>query len=284
MGVVVGRPSDVVGRRRWRYKPLVSPTPHNLAVVNYLITQTIAVAMSLKDYRLLTFDVYGTLVDWESGIVSALSPVLAANNATTKFTKTEILTVYSTLEKEQQSKTPEMIYSTLLATIYPTLLNQLGLPPPTDAECATFGESIGLWPPFPDTVAALHRLRRQYKLVVLSNVDRASFAKTNAGSLQGFAFDQVITAQDVGSYKPDLRNFRFMLDAVRERFAVQSGEVLQTAQSQFHDHAPARKVGVKSVWIVRPGAAMGNVDPAEEIYDWKFDTLGEMADALEAEP
>lgn len=91
----------------------------------------------------------------------------------------------------------------------------------------------------------------------------------------------VITAQDVGGYKPDLRNFEYMLDAVKEEFGVEREQVLQTAQSQFHDHQPAKKVGVKSVWIVRPGAIMGNV--GEEIYDWKFDTLGDMADAVEKE-
>ncbi|KAJ9220713.1 hypothetical protein DTO027B5_2240 [Paecilomyces variotii] len=233
----------------------------------------------LSDYRLLSFDVYGTLVDWEAGILSALQPALSQANA--NYTPEQILTMYQALESEQQTITPEMPYSQLLATIYPLLAQNLNLPPATEADCRQFSNSIAHWPVFPDTVDALRRLSKHYKLVVLSNVDRDSFAKTNAGSLQNFPFDMIITAQDVGGYKPDLRNFEYMLDAVKREFGVEREQVLQTAQSQFHDHQPAKKVGVKSVWIVRPGAIMGNV--GEEIYDWRFDTLGDMADAVEKE-
>ncbi|KAL3482156.1 HAD-like domain-containing protein [Aspergillus californicus] len=232
----------------------------------------------LQDYRLLTFDVYGTLVDWEGGILAALEPSLAKNSASGKFSREHILHAYHDLERSQQIKTPSMLYSDVLATVHAPLLKNLGLPAPTAEESKTFGESIGNWPAFPDTVAALHELKKFYKLVVLSNVDKVSFAKTNRGSLQGVEFDLIITAQDVGSYKPDLQNFKYMLETVKEKFGVQREEVLQTAQSQFHDHHPAKKSGIKSVWIVRPGATMGNLE--ENIFDWKFDTLGEMAAAV----
>lgn len=234
---------------------------------------------SLSDYRLLTFDVYGTLVDWESGILSAFQPTLDEHNA--HFSPEKILHVFHDLERDQQAQTPDMPYSNLLTTIHPALAQRLGLPTPTEQQSKSFGESVGNWPAFPDTVPALHRLSKHYKLVVLSNVDRESFAKTNAGSLQGFPFDLVITAQDVGSYKPDLRNFEYMLSAVKSKFEVDRNQVLQTAQSQFHDHHPAKKSGIKSAWIVRPGAIMGNVK--DTVYDWRFDTLGEMADALEGQ-
>ncbi|RJE21457.1 dehalogenase [Aspergillus sclerotialis] len=233
----------------------------------------------LSDYRLLAFDVYGTLVDWESGILSAFQPTLDEHNA--HFSPEKILHIFHDLEHDQQARTPDMPYSNLLATIHPALAQRLGLPAPTEQQSKTFGESVGSWPVFPDTVSALHRLSKHYKLVVLSNVDRESFAKTNAGSLQGFPFDLVITAQDIGSYKPDLRNFEYMLSAVKSKFNVDRNQVLQTAQSQFHDHHPAKKSGIKSVWIVRPGAIMGNVK--DTVYDWRFDTLGEMADALEGQ-
>ncbi|KAL6238315.1 hypothetical protein BDW75DRAFT_201987 [Aspergillus navahoensis] len=237
--------------------------------------------MSLSSYRLLTFDVYGTLVDWESGIIGALQPSLQKNPASTNLTRSQILHAYHALEKDQQTKTPSMLYSDVLATIHAPLCSKLNLPPPTEQESKAFGESIGSWPAFPDTVAALRRLQKKYKLVVLSNVDRESFSKTNKGSLEGFDFDLILTAQDVGSYKPDLRNFEFMLSAVKEKFGIEKGQVLQTAQSQFHDHHPAQKVGIRSVWIARPGAVMGNLE--DNIFDWKFDTLGEMADAVERE-
>ncbi|OJJ37983.1 hypothetical protein ASPWEDRAFT_27298 [Aspergillus wentii DTO 134E9] len=233
--------------------------------------------MSLSAYRLLSFDVYGTLVDWEGGILAALQPLL--NKSTEKYSRQHLLTVYHELEREQQTQTPDMPYSQLLATIYAPFAARLSLPAPSEEESQEFGNSVGKWPAFPDTIDALKRLAKQYKLVVLSNVDRGSFAKTNAGSLQGFPFDLIITAQDVGSYKPDLRNFEYMLGSVKDKFGVTPEQVLQTAQSQFHDHHPAKKMGLKSVWIVRPGATMGNLE--DNIYDWKFDTLGEMADALE---
>ncbi|KAJ5091399.1 2-haloalkanoic acid dehalogenase [Penicillium alfredii] len=233
----------------------------------------------LSDYQLLCFDVYGTLIDWEGGILAALQPTLA--NANEQFSREHLLTVFHELESKQQRLTPDMPYSQLLATVHPHLAERLGLPPPSAADNTRFGDSVGNWPAFPDTVAALRRLAQHFKLVVLSNVDRDSFAKSNAGGLQGIPFDLVITAQDIGSYKPDPRNFEYMLRAVQDTFGIEPDRILQTAQSQFHDHRTAREVGIKSVWIERPGATMGNLD--EPIFDWRFDTLGEMADALEKE-
>jgi 2-haloalkanoic acid dehalogenase type II len=233
----------------------------------------------LSEYRLLSFDVYGTLVDWEGGILAAFQPTLDKNNA--QISTENLLCAYHALEREQQSKSPGMPYYEILTTIHPQLAQSLGLAAPSQAESIAFGESVGDWPAFPDTVDALKRLSKQYKLAVLSNVDRASFAKTNAGSLQGFKFDLIITAQDVGFYKPDLRNFERMLQTVEKNFDIQPSQVLQTAQSQFHDHHPAKKIGIKSVWIERPGATMGNM--SENVYSWRFNTLGDLADALEAD-
>jgi 2-haloalkanoic acid dehalogenase type II len=232
----------------------------------------------LSDYQLLCFDVYGTLIDWENGILAALQPLLATS--TTEFSRKHLLTLYQELESEQQRITPDMPYSELLATVHPRLATRLGLLTPSDADNQRFGASVGSWPAFPDTVDALQRLSKHYKLVVLSNVDRASFARSNAGSLQGFPFDRIITAQDVGSYKPDARNFAYMKATVQAEFGVRPEKILQTAQSQFHDHRPARQAGIGSVWIERPGATMGNT-VGEPIFDWRFDTLGDMADALE---
>ncbi|KAE8393824.1 HAD-like domain-containing protein [Aspergillus alliaceus] len=219
----------------------------------------------LQDYRLLTFDVYGTLVDWEGGLLAALQPSLNKNDA--QYSREHILRIFDELERDQQARTPEMQYSDLLSVIHPALLQKLGLDTPTEEESKAFGETVGHWPAFPDTVDALKRLSKHYKLVVLSNVDRESFAKTNAGSLEGFPFDLVLTAQDIGSYKPDLKNFNYMLAAVKEKFGVEPGQVLQTANSQFHDHHPARKMGIKSVWIVRPGATTGK-SLRLRLYQW----------------
>lgn len=230
----------------------------------------------LTDYRLLSFDVYGTLIDWETGILYGLKPLYEHVD----LERGQVLELYHELEMEQQVKTPDMPYSQVLAAIYPQFATKLGLEPPTAQESEKFGRSVGQWPAFPDTVDALRRLSKHYKLLVLSNVDKESFSASTAGALEGFRFDKVITAQDVGSYKPDHRNFEHMLEVAQSEFGVGKEQVLQTAQSQFHDHHPAKKLGIKSVWIERRGT-MGNRQ--EEIYDWRFETLRDMADAVEQE-
>ncbi|KIW66177.1 haloacid dehalogenase, type II [Phialophora macrospora] len=234
----------------------------------------------LGDFQLLSFDVYGTLIDWEAGILSGLKPLIEQQGGTARLSRSQALDIYHELEREQQSATPGMPYSQLLTTIYPQFAARLGLLKPSTQDSETFGRSVGQWPAFPDTVDALRRLQRYYKLVILSNVDRESFQASNDGPLGGVVFDKIITAEDIGSYKPDLRNFEYLLRSVQEDFGVEKNQVLQTAQSQFHDHHPAKKMGIKSVWIERHGT-MGNRQ--EEIYDWKFATLGLMADAVEME-
>jgi 2-haloalkanoic acid dehalogenase type II len=233
----------------------------------------------LSDFRLLSFDVYGTLIDWDTGVVNGFQPLI--DNAGASITRAEILKAYEECEHTQQAKTPNLPYDQLLTTIYPVVAARLGLPAPTPEQATAFGQSVGSWPAFPDTVEALRRLGKHYKLLVLSNVDVESFKKCNAGPLEGVEFDAIITAQDVGSYKPDPRNFEYMLREVQERFGIAKEQVLQTAQSQYHDHRQARKQGIKSSWIVRPGEVEENLEDA--IYDWKFDTLKDMADALDAE-
>ena len=237
----------------------------------------------LTDYSLLSFDVYGTLIDWEKGVLEALKPLLA-KDPDREVTSKQLLETYEKNEKMQQKSTPDMVYSQLLATIHPLIAAELGLPEPTTEESKLFGQAIGSWSPFPDTVDALKRLSKTYKLVVLSNVDRESFSATNAGPLKGVNFDAILTAQDIGSYKPDRRNFEYMMRVAKEKFGIEKGQILKTAQSQHHDHTPASKLGIKSVWIARSGAVMGyGGKDSEAIYDWKFETLGQMADAVDKE-
>ncbi|CAN6631624.1 hypothetical protein TRVA0_013S01178 [Trichomonascus vanleenenianus] len=233
----------------------------------------------LSDFNVLSFDCFGTIIDWETGILAALQPLLDAHNV--KCSREDLIRVYHECEVEQQQRTPSLPYSELLATILPRLANKLNLPTPSAAVSEAFGASIGSWPAFPDSVAALHQLSKHYKLVILSNVDRKSFGKTNTGPLEQFPFDLIITAQDVGTYKPNQRNFEYMLREVKEKFGVEKAQVLQTAHSQYHDHHPSRRMGIKSCWIVRPGGLMG--DAEEEFFDWKFNTLGDMAVAVDAE-
>ncbi|KAJ8112731.1 hypothetical protein OPT61_g4968 [Boeremia exigua] len=234
----------------------------------------------LTDFKLLSFDVYGTLIDWERGALTALQPMLEKSDATNLDQK-HILEIFHEVESQVEKQHPDWKYSQVLTAVHPQLCSRLNLVNSSEEESKAFGASVGSWPAFPDTVAALQRLSKTYKLVVLSNVDNASFAAGNAHGLEGFKFDAVYTAQDIGSYKPDLRNFEYMLSHVGSELGVSKEEVLQTAQSQYHDHHPAKEIGLKSAWIYRPGAVMGNRE--DPVYTWKFDTLADMADAVERE-
>ena len=224
----------------------------------------------LKDFKLLSFDVYGTLIDWERGALEAFQPMLDKHEKHDLSPK-HILKTMHPIEAECEAEHPTWKYSKILTAIHPTICEKLGLSAPTQAESEAFGNSVGPWPAFPDTVEALKRLSKHYKLVVLSNVDNESFSAGNAHGLEGFKFDAIFTAENIGSYKPSHKNFEYMLKRVKEDFGIEKHEVLQTAQSQFHDHHPAKEIGLKSSWIYRPGATMGNRD--DPVYDWKFDTL-----------
>lgn len=172
-----------------------------------------------------------------------------------------------------------MLYATVVSTAYERIAAKLGASyTPEEAQAA--GASVGRWEPFPDTVEALRRLSKHCRLIVLSNVDKDSFAPTKQSLEHGFTFDKVLTAQEIGSYKPDPRNFEFMLAVALNEFGVPKSQVLVTAQSLIHDHVPANRLDIRSVWIDRQGGGL----KAENVkYDWRFATLGEMADALEAE-
>jgi len=234
----------------------------------------------LTDFKLLSFDVYGTLIDWEAGALTALQPMLKKSGKGDMERK-HVLQVMHKIEARVEKEYGTLKYSEVLTMVLPELCEALGLDKPSEEESKQFGASIGYWPGFADIPEALQRLSKYYKLVVLSNVDNDSFQVGNANGLKGYKFDAVYTAQNIGSYKPDPRNFEYMLKHVKEEFGVEKHEVLQTAQSQYHDHHPAKDMGIKSSWIYRPGAVMGNRD--DPVYNWKFDTLADMADAVEKE-
>src|SRR5262249_50448650 len=163
--------------------------------------------MKLTDFKALTFDCYGTLIDWESGMIEALAPL--ARRVSRTLSRDEILEAHSRHESAQQHWTPTRRYSELLAIVYKRLAEEWGVAA-TWTEAQTYGQSIKDWPPFPDSAEALQYLKKHYKLVILSNVDNHSFASSNA-KLK-VAFDAVYTAEDIGSYKPSPRNFEYMLE------------------------------------------------------------------------
>lgn len=207
--------------------------------------------MKLQDFSTLTFDCYGTLIDWETGILNGLR--LLAGRSRRELDDDAMLEAHARCESRRQAATPERLYRHILADVYGDLAAEWGVG--FDAEEARgYGESVGEWPAFEDSAEALAYLKRHYRLVVLSNVDRRSFAFSNARL--GVAFDAVYTAEDVGAYKPSDRGFLRML-AELGAVGVGRGEILHTAESMFHDHVPAARLGLASCHIYRRHGRVG---------------------------
>jgi 2-haloalkanoic acid dehalogenase type II len=238
--------------------------------------------MKLSDFKVLTFDCYGTLIDWESGILNALHPLVAKANG--KKTRDAVLEAFARHESAQEEETAAMPYSQLLSMVYGRLAKEWQASV-TLEESNIFGASVPDWPEFADSVEALQYLKQHYKLVILSNVDRISFRSSNARLK--VAFDAIYTAQDVGSYKPNLRNFEYMLRRLKEDFGFQKTDILHTAQSLFHDHAPAKQFDLASAWIDRRHAASGwgaTMPPAgTPKYDYRFESMAALVNAHQRE-
>lgn len=233
--------------------------------------------MKLTDFKALTFDCYGTLIDWETGMFEGLKPL--TSRLATSPTRNQVLEAHARHESAQQSQTPARIYRELLPIVYKRLAEEWGLPVSWD-ECIAYGQSVKNWPAFPDSAEALQYLKQHYKLVILSNVDNESFAASNA-KLK-VAFDAIYTAEDVGSYKPSERNFDYMLRNL-ETLGIQKGEILHTAESMFHDHGPANRHGLASCWIHRRYAQDGfgaTMHPGDmPTYDFRFNSMADLAKA-----
>jgi 2-haloacid dehalogenase len=222
----------------------------------------------------LTFDCYGTLIDWEAGILAELRTALSPHGVDA--TDDELLERYAGAEAGLESG-PYLRYREILAGGLRSIASELGTTV-TDTEAATFGGSVARWQAFPDSVAALARLKTRFRLGVLTNCDDDLFAASNRRL--GVEFDWIVTAQQVGAYKPNERNFA----ALFERLAadgVGPDRILHVAQSLFHDHAPARRLGMTTVWIdrrhARPGT--GATPPADAKPDARFTSMADFAAA-----
>ncbi len=232
--------------------------------------------MRLSQFKVLSFDCYGTLVDWETGICEALVPWLERRGTT--LSRERILESFARHEATQEAETPGMIYSELLACVHRRLAAEWNVAA-SEEDHRAFGASVGNWPPFADTTAALAYLKWHYKLVILSNVDRRSFAATNRRL--DVAFDAIHTAEEIGSYKPDLHNFHYLIDSLSKQ-GYGRGDILHVAQSLYHDHAPANAVGLASAWIDRRQGAQGwgATPPAAGVHwDFRFTSLAELVEA-----
>jgi 2-haloacid dehalogenase len=236
--------------------------------------------MKLTDFSALAFDVYGTLIDWESGMIAGLKPL---TDQVGGLTRDAILEAHAYHESTTQRQTPTKTYSQLLAVVYKRIAEEWDVAVGWD-ECLAYGRSVENWPAFDDSAEALSYLKNHYKLVVLSNVDNASFAHSD--EKLGRPFHIVYTAEDVGSYKPSPRNFEYMLGNLK-RLGIEKHEILHTAESMFHDHAPANAFGLANCWIYRrhDKQGFGATMRPEEIprYDMVFDSMAELVAAHRSE-
>jgi 2-haloacid dehalogenase len=215
--------------------------------------------LSFENFEVVSFDCYGTLIDWESGIISAIKPVLSGHNIS--LNDDQVLGLYAMLESDAE-KGEYREYKAVLREVMNGLGHKLGLAPSQD-ELECFVRSIKDWPPFPDSVRALQDLKKKYKLAIISNVDDDLFA-LSARQLQ-VNFDWVITAEQARSYKPSLHNFNLAI----ERINLPKEKILHVAQSHFHDIVPARKLGLSNVWINRRHGkeGFGATPPAQSTPD-----------------
>ncbi len=220
--------------------------------------------LDLGSFEVLTFDCYGTLIDWEAGILAALRPILAAHGV--GLGDEDILEAYAALESEIEAG-PYRPYRDVLRQVLISLGDGLGFDPVAD-EADRFAGSVIDWPAFPDSADALRRLASRFRLGVITNCDDDLFAASSRRL--GDPFSWAITAQQAQGYKPSHRNFEIAL----ERMGVPRARVLHVAQSLYHDHAPAHELGLASVWVNRRRGRVGagatpraNMSPDLEVPD-----------------
>jgi 2-haloalkanoic acid dehalogenase type II len=240
--------------------------------------------MDLTEPKGLFFDVYATLIDWEAGIYP---PLLAlAQQPDSPDLREQLLHAYHTHQIGIWRDSPTLLYPQVLEETYGRIAKERNVSF-DQADAVTFGAGIGEWPAFPDTVDALRRLAKHYKLFVLSNVDNASFERTRTGPLQSAHWDGIYTAEDIGSYKPDPKNYHYVVDAAGEKFGIGKEQLVLVAQSLDIDHMSVKKLGFRpGIWISRSGSAMGGkreeMESKGEIeLGAAFETLGDFANAAD---
>ena len=239
--------------------------------------------MNLGDYDALSFDCYGTLIDWETGLSSILAPW--AREAGLELTDEELLVAYANNEAHVEREHPTALYPTILAESFRRIGASLGTAV-SDEWADKLGASVPSWPAFSDSADALASLADDYKLIIVSNVHRDGFAGSNPRL--GVTFDKIITAEDVGAYKPAPNHFE-ALDAALADLGVPRERLLHIAQSLRHDHVPAKRYGLASVWLNRRHDRPGwgaTPEPDEEFsYAIEFPSMADFAAAaLKSEP
>lgn len=222
--------------------------------------------INFKDYEVLSFDCYGTLIDWENGILATLRPVLSAHRI--DLSDDRILELYAEMESRAEEDA-YLRYRQVLRQVMRQLGDRLGFAP-SASELDALADSLRNWKPFPDTVEALKTLKKRFRLAIISNIDDDLFA-CSAEHLK-VEFDWIITAEQTESYKPSLHNFQLAI----ERIGVAPEKILHIAQSIYHDIIPAKRMGLTAVWVNRRKDRQGSGatpvmvgDPDLEVPDLK---------------
>jgi 2-haloacid dehalogenase len=227
--------------------------------------------MDFSRFSTISFDCYGTLIEWEAGILPVLRRVLG--NHGRGIPDSDILALYGEFEAEAESGAYRS-YREVLQAVVRSFATRCGFEA-SAAEIRSLHESVPAWPPFADTVRALRELQKHYKLVVISNIDDDLFGATQ--KLLGVEFAGVVTAEQAGSYKPSLNNFQMAL----RRLGISPEELLHVGQSMYHDVVPARSLGISTVWVNRKSArpGVGAVRPAAGRPDLEFPDLASLVRA-----
>ena len=243
----------------------------------------------LTRYKALSFDCYGTLIDWETGIHRQLSPLLERLPEDHALRDRDAaLKRFNQLRLPIEQDTPKTLYTQVLAQAFKQLAAE-GQVSVSENDALSFGKAVGTWPAFPDTVAGLQRLSKHYRLIILSNVDRYNIQQTLDGPLANVGFSKVITAEDVGYYKPNHNNFKYLLNILHVELGLdENTDLLHVAKSLPIDHVPAKELGLTSAWIARGTdgvSSMGGTlaELGDKVaFSYRFSSLGEMADAVDA--
>ena len=241
-------------------------------------------------FKALSFDCYGTLVNWEGGLSKALEPIVSQLPPDHAYSKDPTLALqrFNDLSDELEQSQPKLRYDVNLATACKELAAEVGVTIP-DSVAEAVGSGPGKWPAFPDTIAGLEILKKHYKLIILSNINNDNIKATVVDNLAPVEFDAVYTAENIGSYKPSHNNFRYLFQHAKEELDIdfEKGDLLHVARSLPADHAPAKELGLRSVWIARGGdkkegyGVGGNYEDllakGKVAFEWKFDTIGDFA-------
>ena len=225
--------------------------------------------LDFSRYEWLSFDCYGTLVDWETGISGAVTGIFARHRV--RKSKDEILALFADSEPKVQSSGEFLDYRRVLRDVVQIMAWEAGIrlrPEEADA----LPDSLPQWPIFPDAPEALRRLQSRYRLAVISNVDDDLFSRSEKAL--GIKFDAVITSQQARNYKPSLRSF----ELAKERMAVGNAQWLHVGESLYHDIGPANRLGIDSVWVKRPDRG-GGTRPTDAVPSLTVADLTELAEA-----